>query len=102
MGTKLVRTGIAVCAIVFALLAAGAEQGQAQITKKGTVTGEVKESKPSPNGKNTVIDVLSPGEEKPRSYTVATDPATKAPVPAVLDAVRAAKVGDRCTFDWVY
>ena len=86
---------------VFGLLLAASQDAQAQDKKKGTVTGEIKSSKASPNGKNTIIDVLAPGEEKARSYRVQYDPAVKAPIAAVLTEVRAAKVGDTCKFDWV-
>lgn len=72
-----------------------------QERKKGTMTGEIKSSKVSPNGKNTILEVLAPGEEKARTYRVQYDPTIKAPLADVLKAVRAAKVGDTCTFDWV-
>ena len=77
---------------VFGLLLAASQEAQAQNKKMGTVTGEIKSSKATPNGKSTIIDVLAAGEEKPRSYRAQ---------PAVLAAVRAAKVGDTCKFDWV-
>lgn len=76
---------------------------EAQEKKKrtGTITGELKSSKASPNGKNTIIEVLAPGEEKPRVYRVMYDPAIKAPIAKVLEAVRAAKVGDRVQLEWI-
>jgi hypothetical protein len=69
--------------------------------KTGTVIGEVKSRKDTPDGKNTFIEVLAPGEEKPRRYHVLYDPKAKEPIKSVLAAVRAAKVGDRVELDWV-
>ena len=69
--------------------------------KTGTIIGELKSQKDTPDGKNTVIEVLAPGEEKPRRYHVLYDPKTRGPVESALAAVRAAKVGDRVEFDWV-
>lgn len=91
-----------VTAALFLLGLASAENQAAQNVKKsGTITGEIKSTKASPNGKNTIIEVLAPGEEKPRPYRVAGDPAIKAPIAEVLTAVRAAKVGDVVKFDWI-
>ena len=67
----------------------------------GMAVGEIKSTKNSADGKNVSIEVLQPGEEKPRSYHVVYDPEKKAPNAAVVAAVRAAKVGDRVIFDWV-
>jgi hypothetical protein len=66
--------------------------------RSGTIAGEVKGTKPQ--GKNVVIEVLAPGEEKARSYFVQFDPKIKGPIPEVLSAVRAAKVGDQVILDW--
>lgn len=74
---------------------------EAQDKKSGTIIGELKAQKESKDGKNTIIDVLAPGEEKARAYFVNWDPKLMAPLPEVLKAVRAAKVGDRVEFDWV-
>jgi hypothetical protein len=71
-----------------------------QEPRSGTITGEVKAKKDVNDGKNTMIDVLAPGEEKPRSYHVQYDPKIKGPIPDVLKAVRAAEVGDKVEFDW--
>lgn len=67
----------------------------------GTALGEVKSTKNSPDGKNVMIEVLQPGEEKARGYHVVWNPERKAPNPEVVAAVRAAGVGDRVQFDWV-
>jgi hypothetical protein len=75
--------------------------GQEQKKRTGKVTGELKSQKATPNGKNTIIEVLAPGEEKARSYRVQYDPKAKGPIPKVLDAVRAAKVGDRVQLEWI-
>jgi hypothetical protein len=69
--------------------------------KKGTIIGELKAREDAKDGKNTFIKVLAPGEEKPRSYHVMYDPKVMGGAPAVLAAVRAAKIGDRVEFDWV-
>jgi hypothetical protein len=74
---------------------------QPEERKTGTAVGEIKSTKNSPDGKNTSIEVLQPGEEKPRSYYVVYDPARNGPNPTVLAAVRAAGVGDRVSFDWM-
>ena len=72
-----------------------------QELRSGTVTGELKAKKDINDGKNTSIDVLAPGEEKPRSYHVQYDEKIKGPMPDVLKAVRAANVGDRVEIEWV-
>ena len=69
--------------------------------KTGTIIGELKSKKDTADGKNTMIEVLAPGEEKPRRYHVLYDPKAKAPISSVLEAVRAAKVGDKVEFEWV-
>ncbi|HET6576596.1 MAG TPA: hypothetical protein VFG68_23565 [Fimbriiglobus sp.] len=67
--------------------------------RSGTISGVVKATKE--RGKNVMIEVLAPGEEKARPYFVQFDPKVKGPIPKVLKAVQAAKVGDRVVFDWV-
>lgn len=69
--------------------------------RTGTIIGELKSRSNTKDGKNSTIEVLAPGEEKARSYFVNYDPAIKGPLPKVLEAVRAAKVGDRVEFEWV-
>ncbi|MFO0969227.1 MAG: hypothetical protein U0793_27035 [Gemmataceae bacterium] len=69
--------------------------------KSGSIIGELKARKDTADGKNTVIEVLAPGEEKARKYHVLYDPKIKGPIESVLAAVRAAKIGDRVEFDWV-
>ncbi|HVK13957.1 MAG TPA: hypothetical protein VM597_34765 [Gemmataceae bacterium] len=66
--------------------------------RTGTISGEVTASKEQ--GKNVVIEVRSPGEEKARPYFVQFDPKIKGPMPEVLKVVRAARVGDKVVFDW--
>lgn len=75
--------------------------GQEKKKRTGTLVGEIKSKKDTPNGKNVIIEVLAPGEEKPRSYRVMYDPKVKGPMPKVLEAVRAAKIGDRAQLDWI-
>jgi hypothetical protein len=72
--------------------------GESKEVRSGTIAGEIKAKKEE--GKNIVIEVLAPGEEKPRAYFVQYDPGLKRPIPEVLEAVRAAKVGDRVVFAW--
>ena len=69
--------------------------------RSGKIIGELKSQKNTPDGKNTFIDVLAPGEEKARSYHVLYDPDAKGPIAPVLTAVRAAKAGDRVELEWV-
>jgi hypothetical protein len=76
----------------------GKPEPAANDTRSGTIAGEVKSKKEQ--GKNIVIEVLAPGEEKARSYFVQFDPKIKGPIPEVLKAVAAANVGDRVVFDW--
>ena len=73
----------------------------AQEPKTGKIIGELKTQKDSKDGKNTIIEVLAPGEEKARSYHVNWDPKLMAPLPDVLKSVRGAKVGERVEFEWV-
>jgi hypothetical protein len=88
---------------VGALLILGASLDSAAQDKKrsGNLTGEIKSSKKTPNGKNIILEVLAPGEEKARSYRVHYDAKVKGPIPSVLEAVTAAKVGDRVQLEWV-
>ena len=69
--------------------------------KSGRIIGELKSQTDTQDKKNTIIEVLAPGEEKPRKYYVLYDPEIKGPIASVLKEVRAAKVGDRVDFDWV-
>ena len=78
----------------------GVSNGQ-ESKKSGTVVGEVKAQKDTKDGRNTMIEVLSPGEEKARSYHVTYDAKIKGPVPSILAAVRAAKVGERVELEWI-
>jgi len=84
--------------VLFASLSAGAQDDK---KRTGSVVGTLKSQKPTKDGKNSIIEVLAPGEEKPRSYHVVYDPKIKGPIESVLKAVRAAKVGERVEFDWV-
>ena len=89
------------CTMTFLVVGGLSVAGQDQKKRTGTVIGELKSTKPTPNGKNTVIEVLAPGEEKARSYRLLFDPKVKGPIASVLDAVRHAKVGDRVQLEWV-
>lgn len=74
---------------------------QSQEKRTGSVTGEIKTKKDTPNGKNVIIEVQATGEEKARPYRVQYDPKAKAPLADVLSAVRASKVGDKVQMDWI-
>src|SRR5262249_11215742 len=96
------RSVVAGGLVVAALVACGATgAAQDQERSSGTIIGELKSRKDTPDGKNIVIEVLAPGEEQARRYHVLYDQQAKGPLPAVLAAVRAAKVGDRVEFEWV-
>jgi hypothetical protein len=88
-------------AAVLLALCDGGNRAPGQEPRSGNVTGELKSKKDTKDSKNTVIEVLAPGEEKPRSYHVQYDEKAKGPIPDVLKAVRAASVGDRVEFEWV-
>ena len=92
--------GLAVVAFCF-LTVGLLDAAQDQKKRSGMITGVLKSQKKSPNGKNSIIEVLAPGEEKARSYRVQYDPKVKGPIEPVLKAVRAANVGDTVQFEWV-
>jgi hypothetical protein len=103
-GTSLAIGGLVLCG----LFAAAQDQKKDSEQKKnddgkktGTIIGELKAREDTKDGKNTLIKVLAPGEEKARSYHVMYDDKAKGGIPAVLAAVRAAKIGDRVEFDWL-
>ena len=87
--------------VVFALAAVCGLSVAQEPKKSGTIIGELKTQKDSKDGKNTMIDVLAPGEEKARTYFVNYDPKIKGPIPSILAAVRAAKVGERVELEWI-
>lgn len=87
--------------IAGSLMGGSPDAVQEQKSKTGTIIGELKSQKQTPDGKNTIIEVLAPGEEQPRRYHVMYDPKLKGPIPSVLTAVRAANVGDVVEFDWI-
>lgn len=92
---------LGLCIVFAAIMVCLADAAQEQKKRSGTLTGELKSQMATPNGKNTIIEVLAPGEEKARSYRVQYDAKAKGPIPSVLEAVRAAKVGDRVQLEWV-
>ncbi len=92
--------GYGLVALAF-MVVAGSEAGQEKKKRTGTVTGTIQSSKKSPNGKNQIIEVKAAGEEKARPYRVQFDPKAKGPIPEILEAVRAAKVGDRVQLEWI-
>lgn len=92
--------GFSFAAAVVAL-SGSTETAVGQEKRTGSVVGEIKSRKDTPNGKNVMIEVLAAGEEKARSYRVQYDPSAKGPIPEVLKVVRGAGVGDRVEFDWI-
>ena len=95
------RLAVPFFAFVCLVFTAYSEAAQEQKKRGGIVIGAVKSQKDINEGKNTQIEVLAPGEEKARSYFVNHDPKIKGPPPAVLKAVRAAKIGDIVELEWV-
>lgn len=93
IGTTLLVVGMALVGLP--------AEAQKEKPKTGTIVGELKSQKDTPDRKNTIIEVLAPGEEKARRYHVLYDPKAKKPIESVLAAVRAAKVGERVEFEWV-
>jgi hypothetical protein len=95
--------GVGACLAFALLLISNGEvcKAQAQEKRTGSVTGEIKTKKDTPNGKNVIIEVLATGEEKARPYRVQYDQTAKGPIPDVLAAVRKANIGDKVQFDWI-
>jgi len=96
--SKSFATGLAIASLLLCGFAAAAQEPK---PKSGKIIGQLKSKKDTPDGKNTIIEVLAPGEEKPRKYHVLYDAKAKGPIESVLTAVRAAKVGDRVELEWV-
>lgn len=88
-------------AITWMLVCGFPAAAQEQKPKSGRIIGQLKSQKNTPDGKNTFVEVLAPGEEQPRRYHVLYDAKIKGPIEPVLAAVRAAKVGDVVEFEWV-
>lgn len=91
----------AMCVLVCFALVGLIGDAQEKKQRTGSLIGEIKSQKPTPNGKNVIVEILAPGEERPRPYRVQYDPKAKGPIPTVLEAVKAAKVGDRAQIEWV-
>jgi hypothetical protein len=101
MRVKMTMIAVAFFGIWLVVCGTSNVAGDEPKTKSGTITGELKSKKDTPDGKNTFIEVLAPGEEKPRRYHVLYDEKAKGPIAPVLKDVRAAKVGDEVEFEWV-
>ncbi len=97
----MIRKCVGVCLVAALVVFCGRDSAVGQEKRTGTVTGEVKAKKDSPNGKNVILTVQAVGEEKARTYRVQYDPKVKGPKPEVLKAVRASKVGDRVELAWI-
>jgi hypothetical protein len=87
--------------VALVVLISGDQTVRSQEKRTGSVTGEIKTKKNSPNGKNVIVEVLASGEEKARPYRVQYDQAAKGPIPDVLAAVKKAEVGDKVQLDWI-
>ena len=92
---------LSVYGVVLCVALSGLADAAQDKKRSGTLIGEIKSLKKSPNGKNVVIEVLAVGEEKARPYRVQYDPKAKGPIPSVLKAVQEAKVGDFVSLEWV-
>src|SRR5262245_13734048 len=97
MFARIVTTCLVVVGMVVGGFPAAAQEDK---PRTGTIIGELKSKKDTADGRNTEIEVLAPGEEKASKYSVLYDPKSKAPIQSVLEAVRAAKVGDKVEFEW--
>lgn len=91
--------------IIFAVMAIGLLficnlRGFGQSLDGGTIVGRLKSLTNTQDGKNINFEVLAPGEEKPRNYHVLFDQKLKKPMPKVLEAVRAASIGDIVEIEW--
>lgn len=65
-----------------------------QKVRTGTTIGELKSVSPAKNKRDLEVEVLAPGDEKARRYTVGAQQKD------VLVAVKAAAVGDRVEIGW--
>jgi hypothetical protein len=79
--------------IVFALTCPTAT-AQLKKLRTGTTIGELKSINPAKNTRDTILEVLSPGEEKPRRYTVGAHQKD------ILVKVKSAKAGERVQIEW--
>lgn len=90
MRQKLVCVGV----LIALLTVCGAGNAQLKKLRTGTTVGELKSINPAKNKRDTEIDVLAPGEDKARRYTVG------AQQKEIVAAVKAAKIGDRVEIEW--
>lgn len=88
------RTVLGVWVIMAAGAASEADGAQLKKLRTGTTLGELKSVSPAKNKRDKEIEVLAPGEEKARRYTVG------AHQKEVLAAVKTAAVGDRVEIEW--
>lgn len=68
--------------------------GQLKKLRTGTTIGEIKSVTSAKNKRDVEVEILSPGEERARRYTVG------AQQKAVMAAVKAAGIGDRVEIAW--
>src|ERR1051325_9604600 len=93
---------IVVLTFAFTLaLVCGLSEADKDKKKTGTIIGELKSRKDTPNAKNVFLEIQAAGEEAPRKYRVQYDKKANGPIPDVLAATKAAKIGDRVQCDWI-
>lgn len=86
---------VLIIGVMIALGAPGGVEGaQLKVLRTGTTIGELQSIRPAKNKRDVELEVLAPGEEKARRYTVG------AQQKEVLAVVRAAAVGDRVEINW--
>jgi hypothetical protein len=85
---------IGVCVLIALVATGDASYAQLKKLRTGTTIGELKSVKPAKNKRDVEIEVLAPGEEKARRYTVG------AQQKELMAAVKAATVGDRVEIEW--
>ncbi|MCE9532566.1 MAG: hypothetical protein K8T89_15825 [Planctomycetes bacterium] len=80
----------------FTLFVVEGDRASAQLKKlkTGTTIGELKTVEAAKNKRDTIVEVLAPGEIKPRHYTVGAQQRE------VLALVKAAKIGERVEIEW--
>lgn len=101
MFTKVAGVFLAAASLALFGMTSADAQDKDKKKREGTIIGEVKGMKPTPNKVNVFVEILAAGEERARTYRVQYDPAVKGPIAKVLEAVKAAKVGDRVQADWI-
>lgn len=90
----MLRSVVGIGVAIAIVATSGIGTAQLQKGRTGTVIGDLKSVSPAKNKRDTLVEVLAPGEEKARTYTVGAQKTD------LLKAVAAATVGDRVEIDW--